>query len=289
MTFALPPGFAVGHWTDPVGLTGCTVILCEGGATAGVDVRGGAPATIQTDVIGPASATAILHAVLLTGGSAFGLAAYEGVMRFLEERGVGIAVREWRVPHVAGAVIFDLAVGDATARPNGESGYAACRMATAEPAEGLVGAGTGATAAKLGRGRRPGGLGIASARAGAATVSAVMVVNALGDVWDSERNEWAARSGPPADPVGTGNTTIGCVLTDARLDRDATRRVAMTAHDGLARAIRPAHTDRDGDSIFSLAHGEKVVDPFLVQQAAAGVVETAIVRAVRAGSGTIGT
>jgi len=112
----LPAGFTVGHWTDPVALTGCTVILCSGAATAGVHVGGGAPATIQTDIIGPASATGILHAVLLTGGSAFGLAAYAGVMRFLEERGVGVAVRDWRVPHVAGAVIFDLMAG-AQARP----------------------------------------------------------------------------------------------------------------------------------------------------------------------------
>lgn len=278
----LPAGFAVGHWTDPVALTGCTVILCEGGATAGVHVGGGAPATIQTDIIGPTSATAILHAVLLTGGSAFGLAAYGGVMRFLEEKGVGVAVREWRVPHVAGAVIFDLAIGDGAVRPDANAGYAACRMATGAPAEGLVGAGTGATVAKLASGvSRPGGLGIVSVAAGPATVTAVMVVNALGDIWDGERNEWVYRSDTVELPRRSDNTTIGAVLTDAKLDRDATRRVAMTAHDGLARAVRPAHTDRDGDSIFSLAYGEQVVDPFFVQRAAADAVEKAIVRAVR--------
>jgi len=277
----------VGHWTDPVGMTGCTVVLCATAATAGVDVRGGAVATIQTDVIGPASATAILHAVLLTGGSAFGLAAYAGVMRFLEERGVGVAVREWRVPHVAGAVIFDFAVGDASARPNPESGYAACAMATREPAEGLVGAGTGATVAKLGTGRAAGGLGIASVRAGEATVSAVVVANALGDVWDGERNEWAARSGPPATAVTGGNTTIGCIVTDATLDRQAARRVAMIGHDGLARAIRPAHTDRDGDTLFCLSAGTVAADVLAVQRAAADAVEKAIVRAVRSASGTM--
>jgi L-aminopeptidase/D-esterase-like protein len=270
-------------------MTGCTVILCAAGATAGVDVRGGAPATIQTDVIGPASATALLHAVLLTGGSAFGLVAYDGVMRFLEERGIGVAVREWRVPHVAGAVIFDLAVGDPKARPTADSGYAAARMASADPAEGLVGAGTGATAAKLGTGRAPGGLGIATARAGDATVSAVMVVNALGDVWDAERNAWAARSGPPPAPATGGNTTIGCIVTDARLDRDAVRRVALVGHDGLARAIRPAHTDRDGDTLFCMASGAVPAEAFAVQRAAAEAVEKAIVRAVRASSGTMGT
>jgi L-aminopeptidase/D-esterase-like protein len=283
----LPPGFIVGHWTDPVALTGCTVILCDGAATAGVHMGGGAPATIQTDIIGPSSATGILHAVLLTGGSAFGLAAYGGVMRFLEEHGVGAQVRDWRVPLVAGAVIFDLAIGNGRVRPDANAGYAACGMATTDPAEGLVGAGTGATAAKLRGGRAPGGLGIASARAGAATVAAVMVVNALGDIWDGGRNEWAARSASEALPPQPGNTTIGAVLTDANLGREAVRRLAMTAHDGLARAIRPAHTDFDGDTLFSLAYGEREANPVEVQIAAAEAVEKAIVRAVRASSGTM--
>ena len=283
----LPAGFTVGHWTDPVALTGCTAILCDGAATAGVHMGGGAPATIQTDIIGPGSATGILHAVLLTGGSAFGLAAYAGVMRFLEERGVGVAVRDWRVPHVAGAVIFDLMSGDGHVRPDANAGYAACAAATADPAEGLVGAGTGGTVAKLQGGRAPGGLGIASARAGAATVTAVMVVNALGDVWDGERNDWVARSAPGAPAPRPGNTTIGAVLTDAALGREAIRRVATTAHDGLARAIRPAHTDFDGDSIFSLAYGDKLASTVEVQTAAATAVERAIVRAVRLSSGTM--
>lgn len=283
----LPAGFTVGHWTDPVALTGCTVILCDGGATAGVHMGGGAPATIQTDIIGPGSATGILHAVLLTGGSAFGLAAYAGVMRFLEERGVGVAVRDWRVPHVAGAVIFDLMAGDGHVRPDANAGYAACAAAAADPAEGLVGAGTGGTVAKLQGGRAPGGLGIASARAGAATVTAVMVVNALGDVWDGERNEWVARSAPGAAAPASGNTTIGAVLTDAALGREAIRRVATTAHDGLARAIRPAHTDFDGDSIFSLAYGDKLASTVEIQAAAATAVEKAIVRAVRLAGGTM--
>ena len=286
----LPPGFAVGHWTDPVARTGCTVVLCEAGATAGVHMGGGAPATIQTDVIGPTSATAILHAVLLTGGSAFGLAAYGGVMRFLEEKGVGVPVREWRVPHVSGAVIFDLTNGDGSVRPDAGSGYAACRMATAAPAEGSVGAGTGATVAKLTSGTsRPGGLGIVSVAAGPATVTAVMVVNALGDIWDGERSEWVYRSENVDLARRSDNTTIGVVMTDARLDRDATRRVALTAHDGLARAVRPAHTDRDGDTIFALAAGPLEVDPFFVQRAAADAVERAIVRATRSAGGTMGS
>ena len=283
----LPPGFTVGHWTDPVAMTGCTVILCEGGATAGVHMGGGAPATIQTDIIGPTSATAILHGVLLTGGSAFGLAAYSGVLKFLEEKSVGVAVGRWHVPHVAGAVIFDLGIGDGSVRPDANAGYAACRMATDAPAEGLVGAGTGATAAKLGRVTRPGGLGIVSVRAGAATVTAVMVVNALGDIWDGERNEWVYRSEALELSSRSDNTTIGAVITDAKLDRDAIRRVAMTAHDGLARAVRPAHTDRDGDTIFALAAGPAAVDPFFIQRAAAEAVERAIVRATRSAGGTM--
>ena len=285
----LPVGFTAGHWTDPTAKTGCTVILCDGAATAGVHMGGGAPATIQTDIIGPTSATGILHAVLLTGGSAFGLSAYGGVMRFLEERGVGVAVRDWRVPHVAGAVIFDLMNGDGHVRPDASSGYAACQAATADPSEGLVGAGTGATVAKLQGGRAAGGLGIASARAGAATVTAVMVVNALGDIWDGERNEWVARSAPASGAAEPENTTIGAVLTDAKLGREAVRRVAMAAHDGLARAIRPAHTDFDGDTMFSLAFGEIEANPVEIQIAAAEAVEKAIVRAVRLSSGTMKT
>lgn len=268
-------------------MTGCTVILCEGGATAGVHIGGGAPATIQTDILGPTSATAILHGVLLTGGSAFGLAAYSGVLKFLEEKSVGVAVGRWHVPHVAGAVIFDLGIGDGSVRPDANAGYAACRMATDAPAEGLVGAGTGATAAKLGRVTRPGGLGIVSVRAGAATVTAVMVVNALGDIWDGERNEWVYQSEALELSSRSDNTTIGAVITDAKLDRDAIRRVAMTAHDGLARAVRPAHTDRDGDTIFAMAAGPVAVDPFFVQRAAAEAVERAIVRATRSASGTM--
>jgi L-aminopeptidase/D-esterase-like protein len=283
----LPVGFTAGHWTDPIAKTGCTVILCAGAATAGVHMGGGAPATIQTDIIGPTSATGILHAVLLTGGSAFGLSAYGGVMRFLEERGVGVAVRDWHVPHVAGAVIFDLMNGDGHVRPEASSGYAACQEATANPAEGQVGAGTGATVAKLKGGRAAGGLGIASARAGSATVTAVMVANALGDIWDGERNEWVARSAPGSGAAEPRNTTIGAVLTDAKLGREAVRRIAIAAHDGLARAIRPAHTDFDGDTIFSLALGDVEANTVEVQIAAADAVEKAIIRAVRLSSGTM--
>jgi L-aminopeptidase/D-esterase-like protein len=202
---------------------------------------------------------------------------------------VGFSLREWRIPLVAGAVIFDLMVGDGTVRPDADSGYAACGAATDTPAEGLVGAGTGATTAKLGGSRVPGGLGIASARAGQATVTAIVVVNALGDIWDGERNDWVARSAPATAPAGGGNTTIGAILTDAALDRHEVRRVAMVAHDGVARAIRPAHTDLDGDTLFAMSHGDERATTFEVQAAAAEAVEKAIVRAVRLSSGTMGT
>ena len=202
----LPGGVSVGHWTDEAGRTGCTVVLVPGGAVPGVDVRGGAPGTLGTDALRPGMLDERAHAILLTGGSAFGLAAADGVMRYLDERGVGFAIGTARVPIVAGAVIFDLLTGDPRARPDAAAGYAACQAATGHPAVGAVGAGTGATVAKAGGGRpRPGGVGIASAPAGAATVAAVMVANSVGGIWDDERHEWAAPLAPgSAAPGGAG-------------------------------------------------------------------------------------
>src|SRR2546423_3004660 len=170
-------GVTVGHWTDPKGRTGCTVLLAPDGAVGGVDVRGAAPGTLGTDALHPGMLIERAHAVLLTGGSAFGLDAAGGIMRYLDERGAGYALGPVRVPIVVGAVIFDLLVGDPRARPNGEAGYAACLAATPEPEIGAVGAGTGASVAKAGGGSqaRPGGLGIASARADRAMVTALMV------------------------------------------------------------------------------------------------------------------
>src|SRR5262245_48997354 len=268
----LPGGVSVGHWTDAAGRTGCTVVLVPGGAVPGVDVRGGAPGTLGTDELRPGMTAERAHAILLTGGSAFGLAAAGGGMRYLEEHGVGFAIGTARVPIVAAAVIFDLLTGDPRARPDAASGYAACGAATAHPAVGAVGAGTGATVAKAGGQPRPGGLGIASAPAGAATVAAVMVANSVGGIWDDERHEWIARLAPgegvqapgeggqaPGEggpgPVAGANTTIGVVVTDAELTKGQANRVAAVAHDGIARAVRPAHTRYDGDTIFCLATG----------------------------------
>jgi L-aminopeptidase/D-esterase-like protein len=283
----LPDGVSVGHWTDRVGRTGCTVVLAPGGAVAGVDVRGAAPGTLGTDALRPGMLVERAHAILLTGGSAFGLDAAGGIMRFLEEHGSGYQIGPVRVPIVAGAVIFDLLTGDPRARPGAGAGYAACRAATSHPGTGLVGAGTGASVAKAGGGRpRPGGLGIASATVGGATVAAIMVANSVGGIWDDERHEWvtplsprdgargdgargdgargdgapgdgAPGDGAPVDsaPAPGANTTIGVVVTDAELTREQASRVATVAHDGIARAVRPAHTRFDGDTMFCLATG----------------------------------
>lgn len=288
----LPAGVAVGHWTDTTGRTGCTVVLAPGGAVAGVDVRGGAPGTLGTDALRPGTLAERAHAILLTGGSAFGLDAAAGVMRHLEERGAGLPIGAARVPIVAGAVIFDLLAGDPAARPGPAAGYAACQSATSDPATGVVGAGTGATVAKLGGAPpRPGGLGIASGPAGPALVAAVMVANSLGGIWDDERQQWVA----PVEPAGGGpgaagrtvggaagaNTTIGVVVTDADLTTEQANRVAAVAHDGIARAVRPAHTRYDGDTIFCLAPGGAAAPPEAVEVAAAQAVARAIAAGVR--------
>ena len=285
----LPRGFQVGHWTDEVGRTGCTVVLAPDGAVGGVDVRGAAPSTIGTDALRPGNLVDRVHAVLLTGGSAFGLEAAGGVMRFLEEHEIGYELVDVRVPIVAGAVIFDLPVGDPRARPDREAGYAACAAASGEPSVGAVGAGTGASVAKGGNASqaRPGGIGVASARAGAATVTAVMVVNAVGGIWDDERHEWVAEFtvwDRASALVAGANTTIGAVLTDAQLTKEQANRLATVAHDGIARAIRPSHTMYDGDTLFALATGETPAAYDAVEVVAADLVARAIADGVRAGA-----
>jgi L-aminopeptidase/D-esterase-like protein len=283
----LPEGVAIGHWTDARGRTGCTVVLAPGGAVGGVDVRGPAPATLGTDALRPTMLLAQVHAVVLTGGSAFGLAAADGALRFLEERGIGLPMGPVHVPIVAGAVIFDLLVGDHAARPDREAGYAACAAASRTPATGAVGAGTGASVAKGGGGAeaRPGGFGVASARAGGAVVSAAMVANAVGGIWDDARHEWVAPLtgwDRASSLIPGANTTIGVVMTDALLSKEQANRVATVAHDGIARAVRPAHTMYDGDTLFCLATGA-VPAPYDAVEAVAGdVVAEAIAGGVRA-------
>jgi L-aminopeptidase/D-esterase-like protein len=283
---SLPIGVTVGHWTDDMGRTGCTVILTPEGSVGGVDVRGAAPATLGTDTLRPGNLVDQVHAVLLTGGSAFGLEAAAGVMRYLEEHGIGYGLAAVRVPIVAGAAIFDLPIGDPHARPDREAGYAACAAATTEPAFGAVGAGTGASVAKGGDGSqtRPGGVGIASATVAGATVTAVMVINSVGGIWDDDRHEWVAEFTAwdrESGLIAGTNTTIGAVLTDASLTREQASRLATVAHDGIARAIRPSHTMYDGDTIFCLATGARSASYDALAARAAELAARAIADGVR--------
>ena len=304
------PGIRVGHATDPIGLTGCTVVLCEQGAVGGVDQRGGAPGTRETDLLRPLHLVQKAHAVLLTGGSAFGLAAAEGVMRYLEEREVGFDTRVARVPIVPAAVLFDLDLGDAQARPDAAMGYAACQAATDGPvAEGNVGAGTGATAGKiLGPGQAmKSGLGTASiSLGGGLVVGAVVAVNPFGDVIDPSTGQVlaGARGLGSDEPAGTlavmrslvekgirrfaSSTVIGVVATNAELSKEGTNKVAQMAQDGVARVVSPAHTLFDGDTLFALATGAKRADVNLVGAYAAELVAQAIVHAVTAAEGAGG-
>jgi L-aminopeptidase/D-esterase-like protein len=298
------PGIRVGHATDLDNLTGCTVVLCEDGAVGGVDQRGGAPGTRETDLLRPVHWVQEAHGVLLTGGSAFGLGAADGVMRYLEGRGVGFDTGVARVPIVPAAVLFDLGIGSASARPDAPMGYAACQAASSEAvAEGNVGAGTGATVGKI--------LGLAQAMKsglGSAAISlgedlwvgAVMAVNAIGDVVDPQTGtilagarqpgtdrlantlEILKRSVTAAPAAVQSNTVIGVVATNAQLTKEQVNKVAQMAQNGVARAVRPTHTMYDGDTLFALATGHKVADVNLVGAFAAEMVAQAIVRAVRA-------
>jgi L-aminopeptidase/D-esterase-like protein len=283
----LPEGITVGHWTDATGRTGCTVILAPDGVVGGVDVRGAASGTLGTDALRPGTLIQRTHAILLTGGSTFGLAAAGGVLRYLEERGAGLDFGTVRVPIVAGAVIFDLLVGDPRARPDAAAGHAACLAASPAPQIGAVGAGAGATVAKAGARSeaRQGGVGIASARIDHAIVASLMVVNSVGGIWDDERHEWVApltHWNRASNLVPGTNTTIGVVLTDAKLTKEQANRVAAVAHDGIARAVRPAHTMYDGDTMFCLATGSVAAPYDAVEVAAAEVVARAIAAGVRA-------
>lgn len=302
------PGIRVGHATDALGLTGCTVVLCGPATVGGVDQRGGAPGTRETDLLRPLHLVQEVHAVLLAGGSAFGLAAADGVMRYLEERGIGYATLAGPVPIVPSAILFDLSLGDPRARPTAEMGYAACLAASDEPvAEGNVGAGTGATAGKaLGPLQATKvGLGSASIAMGdGLAVGALVAANPFGDIVDPDTGRLLAGPRMPGAvlPVPTlsllggaaqgtaaaaqagANTVIGVVATNAQLTKEETNYVALMAQDGLARAVRPAHTLFDGDTLFALATGGptgKRADVSLVGAFAAEAVAKAIARAAR--------
>jgi L-aminopeptidase/D-esterase-like protein len=289
------PGIQVGHWTDPVGLTGCTVVLCPPATVGSGEVRGGAPGTRETDLLRPGSLVQEVHAVLLTGGSAFGLAAADGVMRYLEERGFEAGVARVLVPIVPAAVLFDLGVGDPAARPGSGEGYLACVAAGSEVAEGSVGAGTGATVAKLGgpEGAVKGGLGSASANEGDVIVGALAAVNAWGEVIDEDGETLAGSriAGTESEPT-TGsfgvNTTLVVVATNARLSKERAHLLAAAAHEGVGAAVRPAHTRWDGDTAFTLATGAVEADQRMVERLAEAMVGQAVRRAVRLAQGIPG-
>ena len=294
------PGIRVGHDTNLEAATGCTVILCDTPAVGGVDVRGGAPATRETDLLRPMNLVEEVNAVVLTGGSAFGLDAASGVMRYLEERSIGYDTGIARVPIVPAAAIFDLALGSASVRPDAAAGYRACEQATADAVtQGNAGAGTGATVGKIAGPSfmMKGGLGSASTQLSDGTlVGALVVVNALGDVIDPQTRQVVAGTRHPSGQgfLATnpfGNTTIAVVATNASLTKAQVNKVAQMAHDGIAQAIRPAHTMFDGDTIFALALGpqsQTMTNPALaasqvsmIGAAAAITLARAIVKAVR--------
>jgi L-aminopeptidase/D-esterase-like protein len=301
------PGIRVGHATNAEAMTGCTVVLCpEEGAVGGVDQRGGSPGTRETDLLRPMHAVQRAHAILLSGGSAFGLDAATGVVRWLEEQGIGFDTRVARVPIVPAAILFDLDVGRADVRPDAAMGYAACEAATdGAVAEGSVGAGTGCrVGAILGRDRASrSGVGTASVSLGGGLiVGALVAVNAFGDVVDPATGEILAGAraltgGGYAGTLATmkglvgktilrfaggSNTVIGVLVTNARLSKEEANKAAQMAQDGVARAVRPAHTMFDGDTLFALATGQKRADVNLVGAYGAEMVAQAIVRAVRA-------
>lgn len=297
-------GVKVGHFTDSRRPTGCTVIRVEEGATGAVDVRGAAPGTRETDLLAPGCLVERVHAVLLTGGSAFGLDAATGVMQWLEANGYGHQAGPARVPIVPAAVLFDLLMGDMRIRPDAAAGYAACAAAHDGPvSQGSVGAGAGAVVGKL-RGAASGmkgGLGSASMRIGQTTVGAIVAVNALGDIVDPDSGQWLAgarsadgkalrpvaeglwRGEVPGRPPVASATTIGLIATDAALDKVQAGRLAMAGHDGLARTIRPVHTQWDGDTVFALATHRKPaeIDVPVLAMMAAEVMARAVVNAIR--------
>ncbi|MDR3315358.1 MAG: P1 family peptidase [Coriobacteriales bacterium] len=307
----MPPGFLVGNAQDADAGTGVTVLLHKQGAVGGVAVRGAAPATRETDLLAPENSVERIHAVVLSGGSAFGLEAASGVMRWLSEQGVGFELQGNYVPIVCGASLFDLMVGAPHAYPDIAMGYEVCTVAAASCESGNVGAGTGATVGKfLGSGlAMKAGLGVASSTLGDLVVTAVVAVNALGTVVDRRTDTACAGARNPDAPgeilsvdaalallaqgalaatAPSTNTTIGCVLTNACLNKAHATHLANMTHDAYARAIEPVHTSMDGDAVFVMASGEQDVNSDVVGILATRVMEAAILDAVHAAKGAYG-
>lgn len=293
-------GFRVGHAQDEAAATGCTVLLCDRMCPAGLDVRGGGPASRESQILSPVAQAEAINAVLLSGGSAFGLDAAGGVQRYLEERGIGFDVGVTRVPLVSQSCLFDLGVGKMEVRPDAAMAYRACELArTAPPEEGNVGAGIGCSVGKY-RGMEramKAGFGTYALQAGVLKVGALVAVNALGDVFDhgkaiagllNEENtalsstlDELLRDADAAAPLPGGNTTLGIIVTNAALTKTQLTKVAGMTHNGYARAICPVHTMADGDSIYALSTGTVPGEVNLIGCMAAQAMERAIVRAVR--------
>ena len=295
-------GFRIGHWTHADGTTGCTVVLPPAGTVGAVDVRGGAPASRETDLLRPENMVQEVHAAILSGGSAFGLDAASGVMQGLEEEGVGFETRGGRVPIVVAASLYDLGFGGTDSRPDASCGLAAVAAASSMFEVGSVGAGAGATVGKLGgiSGAMRGGLGASSVLAvgGDTVVSALVAANSVGDIIDPSTGRVVAgmqsdgrlldarRTLGTEAPRGGENTTLGVILTNARLSQAQATKVAQMAHDGMARAIYPSHTPWDGDTLFVLASGRAEGEPDLLRLGAraADAVTAAILDGVRSAS-----
>ncbi|HSJ86415.1 MAG TPA: P1 family peptidase [Anaerolineales bacterium] len=287
-------GILVGQAQDERALTGCTVVLCRKGAVAGVDVRGGAPGTRETDLLNPVNVVEKVHAVVLSGGSSFGLESATGVVRYLEEQKIGLDTGAAKIPIVPAAILYDLGLGQANVRPDAAMGYrAAASASSAAPAEGNVGAGTGASVGKM-RGMKyatKSGIGTASIDIYGVVIAALVAVNAVGDVVDPHNGRIVAgqQNGSSLESMKNNqarsavksNTVIGVIATNAKLTKSGATKVAQMAQDGLAQTIRPAHTMFDGDTIFALATGEQEADVSMVGAFAAEVMAEAIVRAVQ--------
>ena len=298
-------GIKVGQVEDKEGLTGCTVIICEDGGVCGVDVRGSAPGTRETDLLDPINMVQKVHAIVLSGGSAFGLESTCGVSRYLEEKGIGFDVGVAKVPIVTGAVLFDLGVGDPKCRPNIEMGYKACQIANnIELKQGNYGAGCGATVGKI-RGSEfctKGGIGSYSIKLdNGLVVSAIIAVNAFGDVYENGQVIAGVLNDDKTDFLNTydlmkkgvnkggfniDNTTIGAVVTNAKLSKAECKKISQMAHNGFAKSIFPIHTPHDGDTIFTLATGEVETDITLLGSIASEVVEKSVISAIKNASKT---
>lgn len=302
-------GIKVGNAQNINGPTGCTVVICEEGASAGVDVRGGSPGTRETDLLNPVNLVDKIHAVVLSGGSAFGLDAASGAMQYLEERNIGFDVSVTKVPIVCSAVLFDLVIGDHKIRPDKKMGYEACVNAELNQCnEGNIGAGTGATVGKIlgPEYAMKGGLGCYALQVGDLQVGAVIAVNCLGDVidpstgkviagvLDKDKKSFAGTEKIMIDNYAekknlfSGNTTIGVVVTNAKFSKSEMNKIASMAHNGYGRAMRPAHSIFDGDTIFTMATGKVEADINVVGLLAARVVEQAVIRAVKNAEGIFG-